>query len=103
MGPLPEGVGIVRRWRLTLVILAGLVAAVVATVLAVALNVATGGTARWFPAVERFPLWWTGGATAGVAGAGLLVWWSQRRYDQAVAELVPAVQRPEAWMVGLRS
>ena len=89
-----------RRWRLTLVILAGLVAAVAATVLAVALNVATGGTARWFPAVERFPLWWTGGATAGVAGAGLLVWWSQRRYDQAVAELVPAVQRPEAWMVG---
>jgi WD40 repeat protein len=49
--------------------------------------------------VERYPLWWTAGATAGVAGAGLLVWWAQRRYDQGLAELIPAVQRPESWVV----
>ena len=88
-----------RRWRLALVAVAGVLAAAAGTVLAVALNVATGGTARWFPTMERYPLWWTAGGTAGVAGAGLLVWWAQRRYDQGLAELVPAVQRPEPWVV----
>ena len=83
------------RWRLALVILAGLVAAVAATVVTVALNVATGGTARWFPTMQRHSLWWTAGATAGVAGARLLVWWAKRRYDQALAEprLAPKPRR----------
>ena len=49
--------------------------------------------------MERHPLWWTAGATAAVAGAGLLVWWAQRWYDRGLAELVPAVQRPEPWVV----
>ena len=56
----------------------GLAAAVAATVLAVAVNAATGGTARWFPAVERHPLWWTAGATAAVAVTALVVWRAQR-------------------------
>jgi WD40 repeat protein len=90
----------VRVWRLALLILAGLLAAAASTVLAVALNVATGGTARWFPAVERHPLWWTAGATVAVAGAGLLTWWAQRWYDRGLAELVPAVQQPPRWVVG---
>ena len=71
-----------RWWRLAAVILAGALAAAAATVLAVAVNVATGGTARWFPAVERHPLRWTAGATAAVALAGLLVWAAQRWYDR---------------------
>jgi hypothetical protein len=56
----------VRRWRLALLVLAGVVAAAT-TVLAVAVNVATGGTAKWFPPVERHPLRWTAGATAAAA------------------------------------
>ena len=89
----------VRWWRLALLVLAGVVAAAAATVLAVAVNVATGGTARWFPAVERHPLWWTAGATAAVAAASLLVWGAQRWYDRGLSVLVPAVQRPEPWVV----
>jgi hypothetical protein len=45
------------RWRLTLLALAGVVAAAAGTVLAVAVNVATGSTAPWFPwssAVSRY-------------------------------------------------
>ena len=60
----------VRWWRLALLVLAGaLLAAAAGTVLAVAVNVATGGKAKWFPAVQRHPLWWTAGATAAVAAA----------------------------------
>jgi len=99
MGDIAGGGGLVRGWRLILVVSAGVLAAVAGTVLAVALNVATGGTPRWFPTMERYPLWWTAGATVGVAGAGLLVWWAQRWYDRGLAELVPAVQRPKPWVV----
>ena len=88
------------RWRrLALLVLAGVVAAVAATVLAVAVNVATGGTAKWFPPVERHPLWWTAGATVAVAAAGLLVWAAQRGYERGRSVLVPAEQRPEPWVV----
>ncbi len=62
----------VRWWRLALLVLAGVVVAAAGTVLAVAVNVATGGAARWFPAVQRYPLWWTAGATAAVAAGSLL-------------------------------
>ncbi len=89
----------VRWWRLALLILAGVVAAAAATVLAVAVNVATGGTAKWFPPVERHPLWWTAGATAAVAVASLLAWAAQRGYARGLSVLVPAVQRPEPWVV----
>ena len=89
----------VRWWRLALLVLAGVVAAAAATVLAVAVNVATGGTAQWFPPVERHPLWWTAGATAAVAAASLLVWAAQRWYERGLSVLVPAVQRPEPWVV----
>ncbi len=44
-------------WRFALLALAGVLAAAAGTVLAVAVSVATGGTAPWFPAVERHPLW----------------------------------------------
>jgi len=88
------------RWRRqALLILAGVVAATAATVLAVAANVATGGTAKWFPPVERHPLWWTAGATAAAAVASLLVWAAQRRYERGLSVLVPAVQRLEPWVV----
>jgi hypothetical protein len=81
------------------VILAGALAAAAGTALAVAINVATGGTARWFPTMQRHPLWRTGGAMAGVAIAGLIAGWAQRRYDQRLAELIPAVQRHQPWVV----
>jgi len=89
----------VRWWRLALLVLAGLVVAAAGTVLAVAVNVATGGTARWFPAVQRHPLWWTAGATVAAAAGSLLVWGVQRWYNRGLSVLVPAVQRPEPWVV----
>ena len=85
--------------RLALLILAGVLAATAGTVIAVAVNVATGGTAGWFLPLERHPLWWIAGATAGVAGTGLLVWWAQRWFERGLEELVPARQWPERWMV----
>jgi hypothetical protein len=88
-----------RRWRAVGVAVAALAAAAAGTLLAVAVNVATGGTARWFPAVQRQPLGWTAGATVAVAGAALLAWWTQRSYERGLAVLVPAAQRPESWMV----
>jgi hypothetical protein len=98
-GMLFERGGMVRWWRLALLVLAGVVAAAAATVLAVAVNVATGGTAKWFPPVERHPLWWTAGATAAAAVASLLVWATQRWYERGLSVLVPAVQRLEPWVV----
>jgi WD40 repeat protein len=86
------------RWLL-MVAGAGVLAAVAGTVLAVAVNVATGGTARWFPTMDRYPLQWSAGATAAVGFTALLVWGAQRRYDRRLAELVPAIQRPESWVV----
>jgi hypothetical protein len=62
-------------------------------------NAATSGTAGWYQVVERNPLWWTAGATVAVAAAGLLAWRAQGWYDRRMAELVPAVQRPEPWVV----
>lgn len=88
-----------RGRQLALVILAGLAAAAAGTVAAVAVNVATGGSAPWFPGMDRRPLWWTIGATVLVAAAWLLAWQVQCRYDRALAELVPAEQRPEPWWV----
>jgi len=92
----------VRGWRFALVGVAGLLAAAVATVLTVVANVATGSQARWFSwsgAVGRYPLWWIFGATVAVAGAGLLVWRVQSWYDQGLGERVPAVDRPEPWVM----
>ncbi len=54
-----------RGWRLALLIVAGVLAAAAGMVLAIALNAVTGGTARWFPAMERYSLWWTGGRRPG--------------------------------------
>src|SRR5579872_7317234 len=91
----------VRWWRLAALVLAGMLAAA-GTVLAVVVNVATGSQARWFPwspAAERYPLWWTAGTTAAVAAASTLVWVVQRWYDRGLSALVPAVQRPEEWVV----
>jgi hypothetical protein len=89
----------VRGWWLAMVVVAGLAGAAAAAVMSVALNVATGGSARWFPGMDRHPLRWSVAATVAVGAAGLLAWWAQRRYDQGLAELVPAVQRPEPWVV----
>jgi hypothetical protein len=88
------------RWRLAAVAAAGLGAAVAGTVLAVAVNAATSGTADWYRgAVERHPLWWTAGATAAVACAGLLLWAAQEWHDRALKELIPARERLERWVV----
>jgi hypothetical protein len=83
-----------------MVVLAITLAAVAATVVAVAVNVATGGTSSWLPTVEAHPVWWVVGSTGFVAVAGSGVWVSQRRWDRHLAELVPAPQRPEPWVVG---
>ncbi|MEV0724315.1 NB-ARC domain-containing protein [Micromonospora purpureochromogenes] len=64
-----------------------------------ALNVATGDTAKWFPTMEQHYLRWLAGSVLMVAAPGLCVWWAQRRYEQALVALVPAAQRPESWMV----
>lgn len=37
--------------------------------------------------MERYPLWWVGGATAAAAAAGLLVWRVQEWYRSGLAEL----------------
>ncbi|WP_432875944.1 NB-ARC domain-containing protein [Kribbella sp. CA-245084] len=34
-----------------------------------------------------------------VAAAGLLMWWAQRSYERHLAQLVPATQRPEPWVI----
>jgi hypothetical protein len=72
----------VRWWRFLLLSAAALIAATASTVLAIALNVATGGTARGLPFIEHHPWRWTAGSTIAVAGAGLLVWWTQRYYER---------------------
>ena len=87
-----------RRW-MALVALASALGAASATVLAAAVNVATSGHAYWFPPIERHPLWWTAGAAVSTAATAFLLWWAQRGYDRALSELVPAVQRPEPWVV----
>ncbi len=90
----------VRWWRLAPLVLAGVVTAVAAAVLTVAGNVLTGATApKGFPGLQRHPLWWTAGATAAVAVAWLLAWAAPRWYERRLSRLVPAVQRPEPWVV----
>jgi WD40 repeat protein len=96
---IPEGVGIVRWWRLALVVAAGLAAAAAVTAVAVAVNALTGGTAGWYRVVERHPLWWTVGATAAAAVTALMAWRAQAWYERRSAELVPAVRPPEPWVV----
>jgi hypothetical protein len=59
----------------------------------VALNVATGGTAKWFPTVDQHYLRWLAGSTGAVAACGLLAWWAQRWYERGLVALVP-VARP---------
>ncbi|MEU7908539.1 NB-ARC domain-containing protein, partial [Actinoplanes sp. NPDC049118] len=73
-------------------------AASAATLVAVAVNVATGGSAPWFPAVEQRPLWWAGFGTAGTAVAGLAGSWAQRLIEHQLP-MVPAEQRPESWII----
>jgi WD40 repeat protein len=73
-------------------------AASAATLVAVAVNVATGGSAPWLPAVERQPLWWAGAGTAVIAVAGLAGTWTQRLLDRQLP-VVPAEQRPESWII----
>ena len=87
------------RWRIALVAASVLIAAAAGTLVAVAVNAATNSTAGWYRVVERHPLWWTVGATAAVAAAGLLVWAAQRWYERGLRELVPARQLPEPWVV----
>ena len=90
----------VRWWRLAPVVLAGIVTAVAAAVLTVAVNVLTSSKApKGFPGLQRHPLWWTVGAAAAVAVAWLLAWAAPRWYERRLSRLVPAVQRPEPWVV----
>jgi hypothetical protein len=81
--------------RAMLVASVGVLTAAAGTVLAVALNAATGGTVRWFPALEQHPLWWTAGSAVAVAGAGLVVWWIQAWYEHTPAELARDQQAGE--------
>jgi hypothetical protein len=90
----------VRSWRFVLLPAAVLIAAAASTVLTVAVNVATGGTARRFPFIEHHPWLWAAGATLAVAGAGLMVWWTQRLFERRSAppttstEAKPVYGRP---------
>jgi WD40 repeat protein len=93
------GGGIVRWWRFAVVAVAGALTATAGTALAVAVNVATGGSAGWFPPVAEHPAAWTAGATAAGAAAWLAAWQAQRWYERGLAVLVPTVQRPDSWVV----
>jgi len=88
-----------RWWRWVLLTLSAVATATAATLVAIAVNVATGGTAPWLPAVEQQPLWWSAGGTAAVAVAGVAGWWTRGAVDRPLP-LVPAEQRPEPWIVG---
>jgi hypothetical protein len=89
----------VRWWRFLLLSAAALIAAAASTMLAIAVNVATGGNAHRFPFIEHHPWRWTAGSAMAVAGAGLLVWWTQRIYErrppppQTFTEAKPAYGR----------
>jgi WD40 repeat protein len=88
------------RWgRLALIIVTVELAAVAGTVVSYAVNQLTPGTAGWLQGVGRHPLLSVALATGAVGVAGLLAWAAQRWYDRGLAELVPAVQRPEPWVV----
>jgi WD40 repeat protein len=88
------------QWRrLTLVAGAILAATVAGGVLAVALTVATGGSARWFPSMDGFALWWAAGSGVAVTATGLLVWRAQAWYERISGELVPAASPLESWVV----
>ncbi|GAB2967030.1 hypothetical protein GCM10027184_14630 [Saccharothrix stipae] len=82
-----------------MLVVAFAVAAVAATVVSVAVNVATGSSSPWLPAVEARPLWWVVGATAAVAGAGLLGWWAQRPTDDTASTTGGTTRAisPESW------
>ncbi|GAA0505584.1 ATP/GTP-binding protein [Paractinoplanes deccanensis] len=85
-----------RWWRLSLLVAAGVVGALATTVGAVAVNVATGGTARPLPWVERHPWQWSVGAAIAVAAAGMVGYFAQRWYDRGSARHAPVKQRPLA-------
>ncbi len=87
-----------QQWRWVFLGLSAIAAASTAALVAVAVNVATGGSAPWFPAVERQPLWWAVAGTAAMAVAGLVGTWSQRLIDRQLP-VVPAEQRPESWII----
>ncbi|GLW36049.1 hypothetical protein Areg01_89830, partial [Actinoplanes regularis] len=82
---------------------AALVVAGAAAFGSIAANAATGSPVTWWPgwlpSMNDNYLWWLAGSVAAVAGAGVLAWWAQRRYEDGLAELVPADQRPESWVV----
>jgi hypothetical protein len=88
----------VRRWRLIVVVAAAIAAALATAVAGVALNVATGGTAKWFPTMEQHYLRWLGSSTAAVAICTLFGWWAQRWFERGLETLAPvapvAPQRP---------
>jgi WD40 repeat protein len=93
----------VRRIRLLVMVAAALVAAGAAALGSIAANAATGSAVPWWPgwlpSMNVRHLWWLAGSVVAVAGAGVLVWWAQRRYENYLAELVPADHRPESWIV----
>src|SRR5207244_2038249 len=93
MGGLVERGWVVRWWRVGFLAMAGVVTRVLGTLLAVAVNVATGGTSPWWPAVQSQPLWWTVGLTVAAAGGWLLAWWAQRLVDREVSKAGRARRR----------
>ncbi|MFE2754550.1 hypothetical protein ACFXGA_21380 [Actinosynnema sp. NPDC059335] len=71
------------------------VAAAATTLVSVSVNVATGGSRPWLPAIEARPLWWVGVGTAVVAIAGPAGWWAQARAaDAGDGWWGPADRRP---------
>ncbi|BBH63407.1 hypothetical protein ACTI_00920 [Actinoplanes sp. OR16] len=81
------------------VVLAGLLLSTATLLSAVAINVATGGDAPWFPTMDDHPLRWAAASVPLVALGGWLIWWAQRGYESQRTALIPASQRPEPWMV----
>jgi NB-ARC domain len=81
-----------RVGRFTVMAAAAAVAALATTVGGVAVNAATGSKVPWFPSMDDHYLWW-------LAGSTVAVWWAQRRYEQALAAVVPAEQRLPEWVV----
>lgn len=66
-----------RRWLVMIVTV--LVGSAATIVVGVAINVTTGGTSPWLPAIEQDPLWWMLG---GAIAAAVLAWQAQPWAEQ---------------------
>ncbi|WP_433296304.1 NB-ARC domain-containing protein [Actinoplanes sp. CA-030573] len=89
-----------RRWtQVSLMVMAAVIASAAAALATVAGNASTGSPVAWLPSMSRHYLLWLVASVLAMAGAALFGWWTQRRYERGLRDLIPAAQQPESWMV----